>query len=129
MRAVDTNVIVRFLTGDDPRQSARARAVIGHAPIFIPRTVMLEVEWVCRSVYEMPAARIIPALRAVAGLPGVTIEDAPLVARAMDMAELGLDFADALHLAAAAGCAAFMTFDRRLTRLGANKSGIAITLP
>ena len=68
MQALDTNVIVRFLTGDDPKQAARARALIGHAPVFVARAVLLEVEWVLRGVYERPAAQIIPALRAVAGL-------------------------------------------------------------
>ena len=116
MRALDTNLLVRFLTGDDPRQAARARAILGHEPVFIPRTVLLETEWVLRAVYDLPTDRIIPALRALAGLPDVSVEDAPLVARALDWAEAGLDFADALHLAAAAACQAFLTFDRRLVR-------------
>ncbi len=116
MRAVDTNVVVRFLTGDDPRQAARARAVIGHEPVFIPRTVILETEWVLRAVYDLPPDRVIPALRALAGLPDIAVEGAPLVARALDWAETGLDFADALHLAAAADCATFLTFDKRLAR-------------
>ena len=77
VRALDTNVVVRFLTGDDPGQSARARAIIGREPVFIPRTVILETEWVLRAVYDLSPARIIPALRALAGLPDVTVEDAP----------------------------------------------------
>ena len=44
MRAVDTNVIVRYLTGDDPVQARKAGAVIGREPVFVPRTVVLEVE-------------------------------------------------------------------------------------
>jgi len=56
MRAVDTNVIVRYLTGDDPAQADKARAVIGREPIFVPRTVVLEVEWVLRGVYGMPTS-------------------------------------------------------------------------
>jgi predicted nucleic acid-binding protein len=124
MRAVDTNVIVRFLTGDDPRQAARA--LIGHTPIFVPRTVLLETEWVLRSIYGMQPARTIPALRALAGLPGVTIEDSGLAAREMDTAEAGLDFADAQHLAAASGRDDFLTFDRRLVRARATSGGINV---
>ena len=116
MRAVDTNVLVRFLTGDDPRQAAKARAVIGQEPVFVPRTVVLETEWVLRAVYHLPSDQVIPALRGLAGLPGVCLEDAALVARAMDWADTGLDFADALHLAAAKGCNAFLTFDQHLSR-------------
>ncbi len=83
MRAADTNVIVRYLMGDDPAQADKARAIIGQEPVFVPRTVVLEVEWVLRSVYEMPIGRIIPALRALAGLPGVSVEDAPMVANGL----------------------------------------------
>ena len=128
MRAVDTNVIVRYLTNDDPKQAAKARALIGHEPIFVPRTVLLEVEWVLRSVYDLPVAKIISALRALAGLPGITVEDAPLVAKAMEWTEAGMDFADALHLAAAAGCAGFLTFDKRFSRSAARLGGASIFL-
>ena len=126
MRAVDTNVVVRFLVGDDPDQARQAREIIGQEPVFVPRTVLLEAEWVLRSVYELPAAQVIAALRALAGLPGVSVEDAPMVAKALAWAEAGMDFADALHLAAAATCKAFVTFDRRLARAGAHR-GVPIS--
>jgi len=129
MRAVDTNIVVRYLTGDDPRQADKARALIGHKLVFVPRTVLLEVEWVLRGVYDLLPAQIIPALRALAGLPGVTVEDAPLIAKAMDWAEMGMDFADALHLVAAAGCESFLTFDKQLARSGAHFSGLPVTAP
>lgn len=129
MHGVDTNVIVRYLTGDDPKQADKARAVIGRTPVFVPRTVLLEVECVLRGVYDLPAEQIIPALRALAGLPSVSVEDAGLVAKAMDWAEAGLDFADAMHLAAAAECEGFLTFDQRLARAGARLSGMSITAP
>ena len=83
MRAVDTSIVVRYLTGDDPKQARAAWAVIGHEPVFVPRTVLLEAEWVLRSVYGMPSARIVTALRAIASLPGGVVEDAATVARAM----------------------------------------------
>ena len=129
MHGVDTNVIIRYLTGDDPAQAAKARAVIGQMPVFVSKTVLLEVEWVLRGVYDRPAEQVIPALRAFAGLPGVSVEDAGLVAKAMDWAEAGMDFADALHLAAAAGCEGFLTFDKRLARSGTRLSGIPVTVP
>ena len=128
MRAVDTNVIVRYLTNDDPKQAAKARALIGHEPIFVPRTVLLEVEWVLRSVYDLPVARIIPAFRALAGLPGIMVEDASLVAKAMEWTEGGLDFADALHLAASASCETFLTFDKRFSRSAASLARDAAAL-
>ena len=128
MRAVDTDVVVRYLTGDDPKQAAEARALIGHRPIFVPRTVLLEVAWVLRSVYDLPVGRIISALRALAGLPGLMVEDASLVAKAMDWTEAGMDFADALHLAAGAGAEAFVTCDRRFSRRASRLAAIPIHL-
>ena len=129
MRAVDTNVIVRYLTGDDPKQTAKAHALIGHEPVFVPRTVLLEVEWVLRGVYGFPTAGIIPALRALAGLPGITFEDASLAAQAMTWTEAGMDFADALHLASAADCDGFLTFDKWFARKAAGSSGVPVTIP
>ena len=58
MLAVDTNLIVRYLTGDHPAQSAKARAVIEGEDVFISTTVLLETEWVLRSVYSFDAARV-----------------------------------------------------------------------
>ena len=51
MRAIDTNVLVRALVRDDTTQSARAEALLSEHRIFIPVTVMLELEWVLRSRY------------------------------------------------------------------------------
>jgi predicted nucleic-acid-binding protein len=129
MRAVDTNLIVRYLVGDDPKQAEKVRGLIGQELVFVPRTVMLEAEWVLRAVYGLPAKQIIAALRALAGLPGVSVEDAARVARAMDWADSGMDFADALHLAAATACDGFLTFDKRFARSGRRVGGIPITAP
>jgi predicted nucleic acid-binding protein len=116
MLAVDTNLIVRYLTGDHPRQSAKARAVIDGEDIFVSTTVMLETEWVLRSVYNFDSAQVCVALRGFAGLPRVSLEDPALVATALDRTAHGLDFADALHLGRAEDCDAFATFDRQLIR-------------
>jgi predicted nucleic acid-binding protein len=123
MLAIDTNVIVRYLTGDHPEQAARARALIESEDVFVATTVLLETEWVLRSVYGYAAENLARAFRAFAGLPGVTLEDPALIARALEWMERGMDFADALHLTKADDCEAFVSFDRRLAaaaaRLGA----------
>jgi predicted nucleic-acid-binding protein len=129
MRAVDTNIVVRFLTDDDPKQATKARAIIGHGAVFVSRTVLLEVEWVLRGVYKVPTDQIIQSLRALAGLPGVSIEDAVFVAQAMDWAEAGMDFADALHLAAAGACECLLTFDKGFVRHGARIDGVVVMVP
>ena len=70
MLAIDTNVIVRYLTGDHPKQSARARAVIDGEDVFVATTVLLETEWVLRSAYAFDPAQVCKALRAFAGSHG-----------------------------------------------------------
>jgi predicted nucleic-acid-binding protein len=116
MLAIDTNLIVRYLTGDHPKQSPRARKLIDGEPVFAAITVILEVEWVLRSAYGHRPADVARALRAFAGLPTVTVEDGPIVANALDLAEKGLDFADALHLGKSAHCEGLVTFDRKLVK-------------
>jgi predicted nucleic-acid-binding protein len=116
MLAIDANLVVRYLTGDHPRQAARARALIDGGPVFVPVTVMLEVDWVLRSAYGFAPADVARGLRAFAGLPTVTVEDAATVATALDRAENGMDFADALHLGRSSHCEGFATFDRRLLK-------------
>lgn len=116
MIAIDTNVVVRYLTGDHPEQSARSRALIDDHPVFVPVTVILEVEWVLRSAYGAGAADTVAALRAFVGLPTVSVEDTDAVAAALDLAAMGVDFADALHMARSSHCDGFVSFDRRLVR-------------
>lgn len=116
MFAIDTNVVVRFLTQDDPEQWAKANALIAREALFVSLTVMLEAEWVLRSVYHFSAARVARALAAFGGLPNVAVQNAPALATALVWAEQGMDFADALHLAQAAECEAFVTFDGRLSK-------------
>ena len=116
MLAIDTNLIVRYLTGDHPKQSPRARTLIDGQPVFAPVTVMLEAEWVLRSTYDHRPADVARALRAFAGLPTVTVEDASVIAAALDLAENGMDFADALHLGRSAHCEGFATFDRKFIK-------------
>lgn len=113
MRAIDTNVVVRYLTGDEPDQSARARAAVDGGAVFASTTVLLESEWVLRSVYGFAPEEVAAALRAFAGLPGVTVENPGRIAAALDRTEAGMDFADALHIGAATRCDAMLTFDRR----------------
>ena len=113
MLAVDTNIIVRYLTADHPEQFAKASALIQGEDVYVCSTVLLETEWVLRRGYRFSRERISAALTAFAGLPRVTLEDAALAAKALEWMRSGLDFADALHLAKAAGCEVFVSFDQR----------------
>jgi predicted nucleic acid-binding protein len=73
---------------------------------------VLETGWVLRAAYRLPPDRICEGLRALFGLPGLTVEDLDQVLRALSAHEQGLDLADALHHAASGRAGALATFDR-----------------
>ncbi len=129
VRGIDTNVVVRLLTADDPKQAEAARRVVEGGDIFIPMTVMLETEWVLRAGYGFQAAQITAAIRGVAGLPGVSVEQPARLAAALEWMEDGMDFADALHLAGSGHCSAFLTFDRKFARRASKSGAIPVVLP
>jgi predicted nucleic-acid-binding protein len=116
MVGVDTNVLVRFLVRDDANQAARAASLIRANDIWVSKTVLLETEWVLRSLYGFPPGSLAEALQALAGLPTIFLEDEPAVAKALGWFKEGLDFADALHLASAHSAGRFATFDRKLAK-------------
>lgn len=116
MRALDTNVLVRALVQDDAAQCRRAQAILGAQPVYIPITVILELEWVLRSRYRYSPKAIADAMEKLAILENTVVgEQAAVVAAATKMRQ-GWDFADALHHALAAGCEDFVTFDTHLAR-------------
>jgi predicted nucleic-acid-binding protein len=129
MLAIDTNLVVRYLADDDPDQSSKARTLIDSQSVFVSKTVLLEAEWVLRSVYQYDAVEVAGALRRFAGMEQVLIEDGALVAQALDWMQAGMDFADALHLSKAAGCEAFISFDRRLARAAAKLGATEVREP
>jgi predicted nucleic acid-binding protein len=126
MLAIDTNILVRYLTGDHPQQSRKAKALIDSEHVFVCTTVLLETEWVLRSVYGFTPAEIAKALSAFAGLPSVILEDAAMIAKALDWTARGMDFADALHLAGAQGSDASVSFDRAFVKIAKELSEVAI---
>jgi len=87
MLAIDTNIVIRYLTGDHPTQSAQARRLIDGNEVFLTTTVLLETAWVLRGTYAYPVAQLTKAIRAFGGLPTVTLEDAALAAQALEWAD------------------------------------------
>jgi predicted nucleic-acid-binding protein len=137
MIAVDTNVLARFYCDDpdDPeaaRQRVRARRVMLESPaIFVPLTVVLELEWVMRGFYELPSNTFCDTADHLLGMPHVTVERWEDVKDSVDLHRRGLDFADALHWVSSVACTRLVTFDdrrfvRRARRLARSP---AVTLP
>jgi len=113
VRAVDTNVLARFYLRDDAAQGRIAADVLSGGDVFVPKTVILELEWVLRYVADQPDAKVIECLAHLIALPGVTIEDRDEIETALGHCRNGIDFADALHLAASKACTELLTFDDR----------------
>jgi predicted nucleic-acid-binding protein len=129
MIALDTNVLARFYVDDpgDPeaaRQRPIARRVITESPsLFVPLTVILELEWVLRAFYGFDATGVIRVFEHLLGLAHINTEEAERVATALPLTAQGMDFADALHLAGSAHCEALYTFDDRRFARRARKLG------
>lgn len=119
MTAVDTNILVRLLTNDDPAQAERAARLFQSGPVFIAKTVLLETEWVLRHAYGLSREAINTAFYKLLGLPCVSAENMPAIGKALAWHCEGLDFADALHLAASESSGRFATFDRDLVKQAA----------
>ena len=113
MRAVDTNILARFYLRDDAVQGRIAARVLAAGDVFIPKTVVLELEWVLRYVAEQSESKVIECLSHLIALPGITVEDRDEIEAALSHCRNGIDFADALHLAASSACSELLTFNDR----------------
>ncbi|HEY0777873.1 MAG TPA: type II toxin-antitoxin system VapC family toxin [Gemmatirosa sp.] len=124
MRALDTNVLVRYIVHDDDAQHAAAAAQIDGAverseTFFVSDPVLCELVWVLRATYRQDRAALVPVLRSLVAAQHLTFPERDGVVRAVDAFARGQgDFADYLirERALAAGCDAVVTFDRALHR-------------
>ena len=121
MRALlDTNVLVRHLTGDPPAQAQRATALFaGDDELILTDLVLAELVYVLESYYERPRHEIADAARALFALPSVA-SDHEVLLRAIELYESArLDFADAYVCAVAeiSGIEMVASFDRRLDKV------------
>jgi hypothetical protein len=119
MHAVDTNVLVRALVRDDAAQAAKAEEILARDEVFVPVTVMLELEWVLRSRYGFTAEKVAQALALLCAMPRVSVGEADAVRQAAARVAKGWDFADALHHALSQGCEDFLSFDEQLIKRSA----------
>ena len=126
MTAVDTNVLVRLLTGDDVEQAAAAKSLVASRPIWIAKTVLLETGWVLRGSYGFNEDAVRQAFLKLLGLKNVRVEDEVAVSDALSLVVQGLELADALHLCSRPPGAPFVSFDQSFVR-AAERAGVAGT--
>lgn len=119
---VDTNVLVRHLTGDPPTLAVRAtRYLEGADELLLPDLILAEIAYVLESFYETPRAKVAETLRAVLAFPAITVVDAGLAQRAVEVYDVHrLDFAEAYLVASAerSGIGVVASFDRSIDRVG-----------
>ena len=118
---VDTNVLIRHLTGDPPDQAARATRLLSQADrLLLPDLIVAETVYVLESFCEVPRARVAELVRAIVAFPGIGVADEPLLLRALEVYEVHrLDFADAYLVAEAetSGVNAVASFDKTIERV------------
>ena len=113
MRAVDTNILARYYLHDDIVQGRIAAGLLAAGDLFVPKTVILELERVLRYVADQAEGKVVDCLAHLIALPGITVEDRDEIEVALSYCRKGIDFADALHLAASRSCSELLTFDDR----------------
>lgn len=120
MRAVDTNVLVRLVTRDDPRQVTAAEAFVAKGA-WVPHVVLVEAIWVLISVYELEAPAVATAVDMLLNHRDLTVQDGEAVVAALEQyrAKPSVSFSDCLVLEVArkAGHLPLGTFDRDLAKL------------
>ena len=127
MKALDTNVLARWIMRDHEEQYQLAEQVIvGGA--FVPITVIMELEWILRSVAGYSRDQTTGALRAIMELETLDFPDRDALARAIDDYRQGADWADLIHLIQASAAATFLTFDRKLSRRPHSVSPVVVEL-
>ena len=124
MIGLDTNVLVRYLTLDDPAQSARAsdileRELTRESPGFVSAVVVAELVWVLERAYRWDRSAVAAAVEGLLQVEELRLEHEAEVYTAMfELRRSGADFADGLigAIAASAGCSRTLTFDRAAQR-------------
>lgn len=120
MRAIDTNVLVRLMTRDDPKQVTRAESFVAKGA-WVSHLVLGESLWVLESVYEVDADRRATAVEMLLNHTSIALQDSEVVAAALEhfRSKPSLGFSDCLilEIARKSGHLPLGTFDRALGQL------------
>jgi predicted nucleic-acid-binding protein len=118
---VETNVLVRHLTGDPPAMAKRATALLGEtSELFLADLIVAETIYVLESFYETPREQIATTIRSLLGVDSISVVDRNVLLRAVEVYEADrLDFAEAYLVACAesTGIGRVISFDRSIDRV------------
>lgn len=116
MAALDTNVVIRLLVGDDAAQAKAAEKLVSGEPCSVAMSVLMECEWVLRGCYALKADAIETVLRDFLNLNHISAAEPVLAQRVLDAYASGVDFADALHAAQCTDGESLATFDKQFAQ-------------
>jgi len=124
MKGVDTNILIRFLTGDDELQAKKVYNIFKKAEsekneLFVPLLVVLELIWVLESVYEIPRSEILDSISDLILMPILKFEHRSVLQQFTLSAQGNrYDLADILiaHSARFQGCETVLTFDKKASK-------------
>jgi predicted nucleic-acid-binding protein len=123
MKALDTNVLVRFLLADDAAQLTKVKRLLSEAQKFTsPITVMQELVWVLEA-HDYSVAQVSFGIQQLLSLPNFKPDHGVELRQALVWYERGMDFADALHLALRGTSPQLLTFDKSFVKV-AKKQGL-----
>ena len=126
MRAIDTNVLARWLLGDDPEQARLATRVMQDS-VWIPITVLLELGWLLDKPMGLPRKTVAAMMLQLLNVETAIIEHRQLLRWILDRYLAGADWADMIHLATIENKAElFTTFDKALARKAGQNTPVPI---
>jgi predicted nucleic-acid-binding protein len=129
MIAVDTNIIIRFLTHDDEHQYKKSFNIFNTKEVFISDIVILETEWILRYAYEFRPEDICKAFISLFGLKNIHLSNPTFMSQAINWHLQGLDFSDAMHLTQCQQCDKLYTFDKKFSLKAKNLTACSVILP
>lgn len=126
MKAIDTNVLIRFLIKDDNEQAEIVYRLFKKAEstkemLFVPIAVVLETVWVLETVYNIPRQEILDSINELLLMPILAFEAQSAIINFVSSAkETKIDLSDILiaHSALFAGCECILTFDKQASGIG-----------
>ena len=124
MKGIDTNILVRFLVGDDEVQAKKVYKIFKKAELvknelFVPLLVILELIWVLESVYEIPRKEILDSIGELLLMPILQFEHQSVLHQFIQNAQGNrYDLSDLLiaHSAKEQGCDSVITFDQKTSK-------------
>jgi len=125
LKAIDTNVLARFVMQDDPAQSDAATKMLAQS-CFVSDTVLLEPAWLLSSRFGMLRQKLAATLLDLVLLPSLSVSDEKLVLWAIDRFAKGADFADMMHIVSSRYANSFVSFETKLATLAGPDAPIAI---